>query len=215
MSLQLGCRKQPIAESAQAVSEVNSELSTLRRHRMPPPDAGMVSTMTGRATVQDTPAEVLRDVIGHIGSNQKYSDTTEQGAPKTRRRVRLPPPLRPASTVAPPEAEAPMPCTIVVSRICSILTEGAEECAEARQRLRRLDDTEAQSRCAHALAWYEKRFSEERRPRPCALLADVVCRKSGQHSIPCRRAKDEVPFLRKTMQHACKAGILVTLAFNH
>ena len=197
------CSKSESNAPPRSLSTVNSELDSLRKRRP--------TLKTPVSPLSSTPAAEAKH--GDVASPSAQAKDDALAPPiKKPRRQRLPAPLRPNRPPVVEESDAPLPCTIVVSRVCSILTEGAEECAEARQQLLGIVDTEAQARCGSALAWYEKRFAEERRPRPCALLADVVCRQAGPSSIQCKRAKDEVPLLRKTMLHACKAGILMALA---
>lgn len=206
-----GCRQQPHAKPTKSIESVNSELSSLKKNRVYLRDTVSVSTLVVDKDASEVPA---RAPVSPFTLEDETDASGSPAIPATPKRVRLPAPLRPQRQAAGPEADAPQPCTIVASRICSILTEGAEECAEARQVLPSLENVDAQARCAKALGWYERRFSDERRTKPCALLADVVCRQAGQNSVQCKRAKEDIRLLRKTIQHACKAGILMTLAFR-
>ena len=211
LALLCGCKKPEQAQKTNSLAQVNSELISLRKNRTVTSDAGPVSTLVQEREVEPSdPAQSVWLIDSDITTQ------TDATAPKQakKKRVRLPAPLRPQKMGTAPESDAPQPCTIVVSRICSILTEGAEECAEARNALAQAENVDAQTRCANALAWYERRFSDERRTKPCALLADVVCRQAGQNSVQCKRAKEDIRLLRKTIQHACKAAILMTLALR-
>lgn len=208
-----GCKKPTVPKAPRSLQAVNSKLEGLKKNRTVAPDTGPLSTMVHSS--REEPTLYIPDAQAGFSDSANTSDpASSETAPKKKRRVSLPAPLKPHRPEAAPESDAPEPCTIVVSRICSILTEGAEECAEARQMLPQLNNVDAQARCADALAWYERRFSDERRTKPCALLADVICRKAGPKTLQCQRAKEDVRLLKKTIQHACKAAILMTLALR-
>ncbi len=107
--------------------------------------------------------------------------------PKPERR-RLPPPLAPAGASSTADAEQ-QPCSELVNKVCALLSEGAEECGEARGRVERRPGTVRQSQCASAIDWYIEKVERPRRVRPCVLLAEAKCRAWGQDSTACVNAR--------------------------
>jgi len=100
--------------------------------------------------------------------------TGEAAGPPTeaRRRRRLPPPLRPnAYQGLQPQDTDIRPCTELVNKVCALLSEGAEECGEARSRIERRPGTVRDDQCERALSWYFKHVEQAKRVLPCALLA--------------------------------------------
>ena len=150
---------------------------------------------------------------------QAATAAPDAGGPKKPRkpRRRLPPPLRPSTQEGPPSAELhDTPCDVLVNRVCALLSEGAEECTEARgrvdQRPPRVDD----DACAEALDWFRINVEEIKRGRqPCALLKDVKCKSFGEDSSACVMAKGDVAHLKSEMhRNACLAELLMFMAFR-
>lgn len=132
-------------------------------------------------------------------------------------RRRLPPPLRPSTQVGPPaKGLRDTPCDVLVNRVCALLSEGAEECTEARarvdQRPTRVDD----DACAEALDWFRMNVEETKRGRePCSLLVDVKCRSYGDESNACGAARSDVAHLKPALHRgACLAELLMFMAFR-
>lgn len=136
--------------------------------------------------------------------------------PKKKRR-RLPPPLRPEGSRREHTEEVTRPCTILVNHVCALLSEGAEECTEARTRIHRRPGTVKDQRCTQALEWYRKHIEDapkRRRIRPCKLLAVAKCAVYGKDSAGCAHAKSDIAHLAKTLDHACRADLLLFKGFR-
>ncbi|MFT5432493.1 MAG: hypothetical protein ACI9OJ_003192 [Myxococcota bacterium] len=127
-----------------------------------------------------------------------------------KKRERLPSPLRPRSrpTHVAPDAGGASACTQLVNKVCLLLTEGSEECGEARDRLKHPRHLQ-QDRCLETLEWYEKRVENPKRVRPCRLAAQIKCRVYGSDSPLCKQAKRDFKLMRKRLGHACKADLLL------
>lgn len=126
------------------------------------------------------------------------------------KRRRLPPPLRPRAPEPQLGAEQDAsPCSMLVTKVCSLLSERAEECTEARRRVWNRPGTIRQERCEEALEWYRIKIDEARRPRPCQLLAAQKCENHGEGSAACINARADVEHLASKRHHMCRAELLL------
>ncbi len=126
-------------------------------------------------------------------------------------RKRLPPPLRPnASRRAGGSSDAEIrPCAELVNKVCALLSEGAEECGEARGRIERRPGTVRDERCERALEWYFSHVEQAKRVKPCMLLADAKCKAFGAASNSCVNARADVAHLKGELGRACLAELLL------
>ena len=156
--------------------------------------------------------------VGTTSKSPAPKNKTEATPPrkaKTKRRPKLPPPLRPQYGDRSDLGDSPnRPCSVLVNKVCALLSEGAEECGEARSRLRNRPATLDQEQCREALTWFGQKIERNRRTEPCALLVGVTCRTFGQNTPSCANAKLDwksmrKPKVRKAMGPACSANLLL------
>ncbi len=127
-----------------------------------------------------------------------------------RPRKRLPPPLRPPDPSMARKVSRDSPCALLVSRACALVTEGSEECAEARIDLAEHGDAGREERCATTMEWFRGRIEESKKVKPCVLLADVVCATSGPDSEDCRVTREDSAKLKDDLhRQACLAALLL------
>ena len=100
-----------------------------------------------------------------------------------------------------------------MNKVCALLSEGAEECAEARRHINAQSGTVQEQRCTSALNWYQKHVEDVKRRSVCGLLADVKCRAYGEEATSCVNARADVAHLSKTLSLACRAELLLFKAF--
>ncbi|HIA01937.1 MAG TPA: hypothetical protein EYN66_08510 [Myxococcales bacterium] len=144
------------------------------------------------------------------------STAVKVGAPvktakKIRRvRKRLPPPLKPHTYSNRENADhQEQPCALLVNKVCALLSQGAEECTQARARLQRQAVSLHQEQCASALRWYRAQVEDVSIVRPCRLVAKTKCRAYGRDSARCASAKLDASRMNAGMARACKAELLL------
>jgi len=123
---------------------------------------------------------------------------------------RVPPPLGPrVGESAGATDDEVRPCLLLVNRLCALLSEGAEECGQARNRVVRRAGTVSEKRCESALAWYHINVENVSTVRACNLLARETCRDSGAESRRCANARLDAEQLRGEYDSACLAQLLL------
>ena len=136
-------------------------------------------------------------------------DVFSEPPPKPTVRRRLPSPLAPGKQRRKEGDRGGSACQELVNQVCALLSEGAEECAEARTRLARRPQSVDQPTCKEALNWYRVRVEEAKRKRPCRLLAEVKCGAYGEDSMACAGARADVTHMSRSLPNGCEAELLL------
>jgi hypothetical protein len=138
---------------------------------------------------------------------------TDTAQKKVQPQRRMPPPLRPRMWTQPVvDRTRETSCTVLVNKVCAILSEGAEECTVARRRLERRPHTVSEPRCLSALNWFRNRVEKRKRVWECKLLAQAKCTAYGDESIACATATARLGRREKKTpmrQAACRADLLL------
>jgi hypothetical protein len=125
-------------------------------------------------------------------------------------RRRLPPPLRAIGPAGQTDDADQSPCSELVIKVCSLLTEGADECSAARARVERRPGTILQGRCSSAMEWYVSRVERpRRRVNGCRLLARAKCQAWGEESMACENARHDADRIKGELGRGCLAELLL------
>ena len=131
---------------------------------------------------------------------------------RARPRWRKPPaPLLPSwQRVGRARSQDIAPCAVLANRVCGILSEGAEECIVARDRVRRQPRSLEGTRCQAALTWFRENVEEARHPDPCSLLRAKKCARLGPEHAECKDLKRLLPRSDKDLKRrVCEAELLL------
>jgi len=129
-------------------------------------------------------------------------------------RKRLLPPLRPRTGISrESREEQEQSCALLVNKVCALYSQGAEECRQARRRLRRRPGSLHQEQCSSALRWYRIQVEDSQFVQPCRLVVKEKCRAYGKDSPGCASAKSDTGSAGLGLDRACKAELLMFKGF--